>query len=453
MDVYNRSGAIGVVAAYTQDGLISDIEQVDPYIPLPGDFGEFLVYLGSGAVGILKGENWNYRFAGDSQKTSIEIEVPEDGYLTVSCDVKADDAVAICNMISIATDSIFKTADMVKVLAKLGDKEAIAKKSKETLIDKVMEYYTNKPEILEDIVKKLYKSIPEQFDILYLKNLSLLSLDLVYELFENAGVDFCEVLLDTIKGVAVDELKELGLMHAAKKLIEDEVIEAAEESLLKVASLMFKGGEYVNLLNNILGAYVYNDGTGKTDIVFKPKGDDGFLCKDTIKVKTDIITDEVLLNTYIIKDTQKEDAFVRGQIHPFFNRDDDLDDKEISIDLNRVVEIHEISLLKNGEVVTDGFTATVEMTLPSYIDKRTCSVYRVEEDGTYTKLETKIEGNKIIFETEHFSEYVLTGLKVDVECDCICHKDGVIRMVWNVFNFFNKYFKVNLECYCGHTHY
>ncbi len=43
--------------------------------------------------------------------------------------------------------------------------------------------------------------------------------------------------------------------------------------------------------------------------------------------------------------------------------------------------------MKNGQVVSDGFTATDEMNLPSYIDRRTCSVYRVEKDGTYTKLE------------------------------------------------------------------
>ena len=448
MDVYNSSGAIGVVSAYTQDGLISDIEQVDPYIPLPGDFGEFLVYLGTGAVSIAKGENWNYRYSGYCQKTSVEIEVPEDGYLTVSCDVTSDNAAFIYNLVSIGVDFAFKTAEVIDVLGT--DTDKLAKDTTKTLAKKVSEYFNEDSEWTKGAIKKLAKKLSKQFNMAYLEEISVLSLEMLDEMYMNVGEDFSDVVLDVIIDLTKEEIKEFGVMAAAKKLVKDKVIGTAEKTLLKAASIMFDGGSYVNLVNSILGAYRYNVGTGKTMIVFKPNGEDGFLCKDTIKVTSDIITDEVLLNTYIIKDTQKEDAFVRGRVHPYFNRDDGLDDREISIDLNRVVEIHEISLLKNGEVVSDGFTATVEMNLPSYIDRRTCSIYRVEKDGTYTKLETRIEGNKIIFETDHFSEYILTGVIEDLQetTPCDVHVYDEVRTEPSC----TEEGSITYTCYCGDTY-
>ena len=448
MDVYNRSGAIGVVSAYTQDGLISDIEQVDPYIPLPGDFGEFLVYLGTGAVSIAKGENWNYRYSGYCQKTSIEIEVPEDGYLTVSCDVTSDNAAFIYNLVSIGVDFAFKTAEVIDVLGT--DTDKFAKDTTKTLAKKVSEYFNEDSEWTKGAIKKLAKKLSKNFNMAYLEDISVLSLEMLDEMYKNVGEDFSDAVLDVIIDLTKEEIKEFGVMAAAKKLVKDKVIGTAEKTLLKAASIMFDGGSYVNLVNSILGAYRYNVGTGKTMIVFKPNGVDGFLCKDTIKVTSDIITDEVLLNTYIIKDTQKEDAFVRGRVHPYFNRDDGLDDREISIDLNRVVEVHEISLLKNGEVVSDGFTATVEMNLPSYIDRRTCSIYRVEKDGTYTKLETRIEGGKIIFETDHFSEYILTGIRNDIEGTTPC--DGHVYDEVRVEPTCTETGSITYTCYCGESY-
>ena len=514
MDVYNSSGAIGVVAAYTQDGLISEIEQVDPYIPLPSDFGEFLVYLGTGAVGILKGENWNYRFAGDSQKTPITIEVPEDGYLTVSCDISADEAVLIYNTVSIGVKTAFKTAEIIDYLGT--DTDKLAKEASKTIVRKTSEYFKSKKgkDWVGKALSKISKKMSKQFSVAYLEDMSMLSFDMLEEICQNIGTDFSTLFFEVIDELIQEEIKSFGVMSVSKKLIKDKVIGVAERNLMKVASAIFEGGEYINFANELLGTYLYNTGTGKTMIVFKPKGEDGFICKDTIKVTSDVITDEVLLHTYVIKDTQKEDAFVRKTIYSDFNRGDGLRKEELSIDLNRIVEIHEISLWKNGQEVFDTFTATVEMNLPSYIDRRTCSIYRVEKDGTYTKLDTKIEGNKIIFETDHFSEYILTGVVEDLQettpcdvhvydevrvepscteegsitytcycgdtytetieptghdfegskctncdydkaddCSCNCHKGGISGFFFKLILFFQKIFKTNKTCSCGVAHY
>ncbi len=512
MDVYNSSGAIGVVAAYTQEGKISDIQEVAAYKPLPSDFGEFLAYLGTGAISIARGENWNYRYSGYCKKTTVEIEVPADGYITVSCDVTSCSAAFIYNLVSIGVDAAFKTASIIDKLG--SDTDDVAKKATKAIANKVAKYFNEDSEWTEKAMKKLAKKLSKSFNVAYLENISMLSMEMLDELCENAGYDFSKLVFDVIFEITKEEIKEFGVMTATKKLIKDKVIGVAEASLLKVASAMFDGGEYINLANQLLGAYLYNWGSGKTMIVFEPKGETGFLCKDTVKVISDVITEDVLLNTYILNVSYKSDAFLRDKIYPEFNREDGLDEKELNIDLNRVVEIHEISLYKNGVEIDSTFKATVEMDIPSYINNDTCFVYRVEKNGTCTKLKTRIEGNKIIFETDHFSEYILTGVIEDLqettpcdvhvynevraepscteagsitytcycgdtytetipatghtfdgskctscgydkadECDCNCHASGIKKFFFKLILFFQKLFKKNAVCACGVAHY
>ncbi len=206
----------------------------------------------------------------------------------------------------------------------------------------------------------------------------------------------------------------------------------------------------LNLVNSILGAYYYNLGTGKTEVVFNPCGENGFLCKDKIKVISDVITDEVLLHHYVVYDSRPHDAFVRKEIYPSFGLNSQPDDKEISIDLNRITEIHEISLKKNGKDVGSKFKATVEMGLPTYMIKNTCSVYRVEKDGTYTKLKTTIEDDKIIFETDHFSQYILTGISSDIvgttPCDDHVYEEEKVAPTCTTAG------SITHTCYCGDTY-
>lgn len=65
----------------------------------------------------------------------------------------------------------------------------------------------------------------------------------------------------------------------------------------------------------------------------------------------------------------------------------------------------------NGNKVQPEGNATVKLPLPETFNK-TVYVYRVE-NGKYTALESAVEGDYIVFKTNHFSEYVLTTEKVE----------------------------------------
>ena len=39
------------------------------------------------------------------------------------------------------------------------------------------------------------------------------------------------------------------------------------------------------------------------------------------------------------------------------------------------------------------------------------------------------------------------------DCSCMCHKSGLMSLLWKIMNFFYRIFGTNKECYCGVAHY
>ncbi len=70
---------------------------------------------------------------------------------------------------------------------------------------------------------------------------------------------------------------------------------------------------------------------------------------------------------------------------------------------------YEISFKKaDGTTVQPNGKVTVKIPVPAAFKDKTIYVYRVEADGKYTNMNATVEGNVIVFETEHFSEYVVS---------------------------------------------
>lgn len=67
----------------------------------------------------------------------------------------------------------------------------------------------------------------------------------------------------------------------------------------------------------------------------------------------------------------------------------------------------DISIEANGEKVQPKGYVTVKLPIPADFNAETTVVYYVDENGNKTKLESTTENGYIIFETDHFSEYVL----------------------------------------------
>lgn len=77
--------------------------------------------------------------------------------------------------------------------------------------------------------------------------------------------------------------------------------------------------------------------------------------------------------------------------------------KEIS---NKYVS-YDITLKSNGVAIQPNGKVKISIPIPSNFDKTKLSVYRIAENGTKTKYDTKVESDFAIIETDHFSTYVL----------------------------------------------
>lgn len=172
---------------------------------------------------------------------------------------------------------------------------------------------------------------------------------------------------------------------------------------------------------------------------------------------------------------------------------------------------YDISIVADGEKVQPDGYVTVKLPLPENFNAGTTVVYYVDNNGNKTKIDSKIENGFVVFETNHFSEYVLVDESSKIEpphehsytatitknptcteagvktytcscndsyteeiaatghdfdgsgckncdfdkvedCPCNCHKGGIVGFFFKLINFFEKLFGKNKVCACGVKH-
>ena len=70
-------------------------------------------------------------------------------------------------------------------------------------------------------------------------------------------------------------------------------------------------------------------------------------------------------------------------------------------------EMFDISLVSNNAKIQPDGNVTVSIPIPSGFDTSKIVVYYIAEDGTKTKYETVVKDGYVVFETDHFSNYVV----------------------------------------------
>ena len=84
--------------------------------------------------------------------------------------------------------------------------------------------------------------------------------------------------------------------------------------------------------------------------------------------------------------------------------------KEVS---NKYVT-YDITLTSNNVKIQPNGKVKISIPVPNDFDKTKLAVYRIAEDGTKTKYDTKIDGEYATIETDHFSTYVLAENNVTI---------------------------------------
>lgn len=375
-DIYNTNYTYGVVEVYKKDGklqncvLIEKMEKNNTSIKKAvWDNSKCLI------SDLVNGNLLTYRQESMySKKTSITVDIPEGGYIKISND-SSTSLVAIINDV----DMLISIGKLKKTIEGNGveNEEFLKQLTGKILREKT---YAAIIENKDEITKKLWKNVSEKvyystrslgsFSQTIANNLSELNLgEVISETASDFGWDIGEKVFEYFSGPIGDILKGLFQLGSLENIIIQHV-------------------EYVNSYN-AGSIFIQNQGGGiRTLQEVTVESEKGFSDDTSLNVyKIDFSSD--ILN--VLK-TTSPDIYNKIQSGMSYT--------------------YNISLLKGGKEIQPDQEVSVYIPIPKELQllayMKLAKVYRLEDDGSLTEMETKLKNDCFEFQTSHFSIYILT---------------------------------------------
>ena len=396
MNIYNSSGTAAALVAHKANGDIYDSQIITKHTNFPTDWGGFFGILGKGFCQGMTGDLYTYRSSLNSTLTEASIEVPADGYITISNDIYSCKMTMAYNIVGICTDAVLGYLKSTNAIGDVSNKDS--DKIAKNITQAILKSIPDKDKFLNSIMEKLGTGITKKLAPQIIYNNAEFAHEMLKRMCDEAGEDFADLFIDAVWSVLKSNVKDAIKNIVIAKIIETGIKESTLSSSLKVADVFFKLGSGCDLCNQIVYSTVLNPLSGVTTIQFKRDGKDGFVAKDKLKVVSDVIDEDTVLSHYVICDVQRK-QLIKGEL-----------EKEFQISPDNIFEIHEIALMKNGKKIGTEMQATVEIEIPAGMLPSSVRIFRRESNGKYTDMKAYPVGNgKMMFVTTHFSEYVIVG--------------------------------------------
>lgn len=396
MNIYNSSGTAAALVAHKANGDIYDSQIITKHTNFPTDWGGFFGILGKGFCQGMTGDLYTYRSSLNSTLTEASIEVPADGYITISNDIYSCKMTMAYNIVGICTDAVLGYLKSTNAIGDVSNKDS--DKIAKNITQAILKSIPDKDKFLNSIMEKLGIGITKKLAPQIIYNNAEFAHEMLKRMCDEAGEDFADLFIDAVWSVLKSNVKDAIKNIVIAKIIETGIKESTLSSSLKVADVFFKLGSGCDLCNQIVYSTVLNPLSGVTTIQFKRDGKDGFVAKDKLKVVSDVIDEDTVLSHYVICDMQRK-QLIKGEL-----------EKEFQISPDNIFEIHEIALMKNGKKIGTEMQATVEIEIPAGMLPSSVRIFRRESNGKYTDMKAYPVGNgKMMFVTTHFSEYVIVG--------------------------------------------
>ena len=396
MNIYNSSGTAAALVAHKANGDIYDSQIITKHTNFPTDWGSFFGILGKGFCQGMTGDLYTYRSSLNSTLTEASIEVPADGYITISNDIYSCKMTMAYNIVGICTDAVLGYLKSTNAIGDVSNKDS--DKIAKNITQAILKSIPDKDKFLNSIMEKLGTGITKKLAPQIIYNNAEFAHEMLKRMCDEAGEDFADLFIDAVWSVLKSNVKDAIKNIVIAKIIETGIKESTLSSSLKVADVFFKLGSGCDLCNQIVYSTVLNPLSGVTTIQFKRDGKDGFVAKDKLKVVSDVIDEDTVLSHYVICDVQRK-QLIKGEL-----------EIEFQISPDNIFEIHEIALMKNGKKIGTEMQATVEIEIPAGMLPSSVKIFRRESNGKYTDMKAYPVGNgKMMFVTTHFSEYVIVG--------------------------------------------
>ena len=362
--VYNHRYMYGAVDIYDENGNWKDSEMIAKYTEIGGIYetGEAAFWLLADGV---TGNMLSYTAHTWSKCTPITINVPKGGYFTISNNYLLSPGAYLFNTMDLL---VWSASTIVSKGLDLSKSEEVLKKAKEELTvgALVRNEYIKK---LQSIGTKVAKNIGQDSAIAN----QLCSL-------ENIGE---EVFKQTLDWKAIfKNTTSLG-EEALEKLMGP--IGETIKILFDFSSYLSYGAQTINLGQSINKQYV---------TIFTPQNSGSMSVNGvTVTPSQEAIDSDTVLQVFRIS---TNDRIV-------------ILDKEIVADQ---YELYNICFVKDDKEVQPNGQVTVRVPVPNGFDGKHCTVYRQESDGTWSVLSARVDGDYLVFETDHFSMYVIAQTNI-----------------------------------------
>lgn len=366
-DAYNQRYHTGAVDIYDADGNWLKSEEIAKMEMISSlwDTGEQLFYLISNSM---DGKILTYEAAAVSEQTQVSFEVPDGGYFTISnnyaespgtflfnsCDILFD---GVCDLIDAGVDGTEKSSFMKLIMGEFEDNK--------TLRESFMETFKSTAE-------GQARAFSKQILKLELADASSNITQQLEDLFESLGLNWknlFKIAADVGEGTILDKMGPAGLA-------------------LKGCFEFAKGGSKLTQVFNIAGSVDAPYANVYSSI------EEGYVNKHGVIVNTNGNMDtEAVLQVFKISNDHTIEVILDGS----------------GGDRPKDYVLYNICFVKNDQLVQPSGNVSVRIPIPEWMDDDTCTVYRQEEDGNWTPLIAHIEGNYLVFETDHFSLYGVVG--------------------------------------------
>ncbi len=359
-DVYNTLYMHGSVDVYDKDGHWIQSAKINKRTGITSLYatGESLLYLIDDAV---QQKTFTYEATTYTKKTGIKISVPEDGYFVISTNYADSPGVMLYNSIDfimLGLDATISSMDKVDYNLNLEKYLSDAKeKQLHEVLQKSIESKTKK--FLSDQLKEgMTAGFGEAADAIALQGNEILTV-------EKLDGNFYKDVL----GVGGDVLQNyMGPAGAA----------------LKVMFGIEKYTDYSIQIGQIC------KGISKSEIVISTASIPS-IHGITVKPENPVAIGEAVLQVFRVSGKEEIASSFENAISTQTNQ----------------YEIYNICFTKDNVEQEINTNVTVRIPIPKTFDKNKSAIFRQERDGSWTKLNSQIDGNYLVFETNHFSLYAI----------------------------------------------
>lgn len=375
-NAYNQRYHFGSIDIYDADGNWIGSEAIEKNSDISSlyDTGEQIVYM---VLDATTGSWLTYEQATFSEKTTVNIEVPEGGYFTISNNFVESPGSFIYNVSDILINGLTAFFD---VSSSLGNLKSLKPAD---LGKEIMNELLADPNVTEAWMD-VFKDVVHYRITETVRDFSTSDIDVVCSEITN----IFESSLQRVKVDWKDAVKNCAGLA-----------ESAFQKFAGPAGLALEGCfAFANVTNTIMQVRHLAASVDEVYVTIYSSIDEGYINPHGVIVNTNGNMDlEAVLQVFRISDN---DAI------------------EIILDNKNPLEKHalyNICFVKNDQQVQPNGKVKVYVPIPEGFVGNTCKVYRQESDGSWTILDATVEGNYLTFETDHFSLYAVVGNRAELK--------------------------------------